>query len=61
MFYNCTNEELEYVDITLNLSTLMVDRIDRFCHLIEVPREQFLNTAIIRALFEYEISVNSTL
>ena len=61
MSYNCTNEELEYVDITLNLSTLMVDRIDRFCHLIEVPREQFLNTAIIRAFFEYEISVNSTL
>ncbi|MFA6145228.1 MAG: hypothetical protein WCW84_08590 [Sulfurimonas sp.] len=59
--YDPTDEELQYVDIALTMSTLMLDRIDRFCHLIEVPRDQFFHTAIIRALLEYEFSVNSTL
>ncbi len=59
--YDSTDEELQYVDIPINLSTLMIDRIDRFCHLIEVPREQFLKTAILRALIDYEFTVNSTL
>ncbi|MDP3465340.1 MAG: hypothetical protein Q8R86_06175 [Sulfuricurvum sp.] len=52
--YDPSEEELQFVDISLNLSTLLVDRINTACQKTNLSRDTFLSVAIVRALIDYE-------
>ena len=54
LLYDSSNEELQYIDITINISTLVHDRLFIACNKTNLSVDSFLNVAIIRALFDYE-------
>ncbi len=54
LLYNSSIEELEYTNLTLNISTLVHDRLFIACSNTNLSIDSFLNIAIIRALLDYE-------
>ena len=54
LLYDTSNEELQYTDITINISTLVHDRLFIACNKTNLSVDSFLNVAILRALFDYE-------
>lgn len=54
LLYDPSKEELEFTEITLNISTLIHDRLFIACNKTNLSVDSFLNVAIIRALFDYE-------
>lgn len=54
MLYNPDIEELEFIDVTLTISTLTHDRIESFCNSLDISKELFFNSLIIRALSDLQ-------
>jgi hypothetical protein len=54
LLYDPSIEEMQYIEIILNISTLIHDRLFIACNKTNLSVDSFLNVAIIRALFDYE-------
>lgn len=54
LLYDASIEEMQYTEISLNISTLIHDRLFIACNKTNLSVDSFLNVAIIRALFDYE-------
>lgn len=57
--YDPSEEELQFVDIPINLSTMVVDRVNTACRKTNLDPNTFYNVAIVRALMDYEQYSNS--
>lgn len=53
-FYDPTLEEMQYKDLTINISTLLYDRLHTACRKTNLSVDSFLSVSIVRALFDYE-------
>lgn len=54
LLYNPDNEEIEYTEISITVSTLLHDRLYLACWKTNLSVDSFLSVAIIRALHDYE-------
>ncbi|OHD86358.1 MAG: hypothetical protein A3I60_00425 [Sulfuricurvum sp. RIFCSPLOWO2_02_FULL_43_45] len=52
--YDPNNEEIQYTDLTIQVSTLVHDRLSTACRKTNLSVDSFLSVAIIRALHDYE-------
>lgn len=54
LLYNPDNEDIEYTQISITVSTLVHDRLFKACRVTNLSVDSFLSVAIIRALHDYE-------
>ena len=52
--YDSSIEEIQYTDLTIQVSTLVHDRLATACRKTNLSLDSFLSVAIIRALHDYE-------
>lgn len=52
--YDPTEEELQFIDVPINLSTMVVDRVNTACRKTNLDPNTFFSVAIVRALMDYE-------
>lgn len=52
--YDPTEEELQFIDVPINLSTMVVDRVYTACRKTNLDPNTFFSVAIVRALMDYE-------
>lgn len=57
--YNADNENLEFVDVTVNISTLLMSRVVIACNKTNLGVDSFISVSILRALLDYEQYSNS--
>jgi len=57
--YNADNENLEFVDVTVNISTLLMSRVGIACNKTNLGVDSFISVSILRALLDYEQYSNS--
>lgn len=54
LLYDPNIEEMQYTDLTIQISTLVHDRLATACRKTNLSVGSFLNVAIIRSLHDYE-------
>lgn len=54
LLYDPDNEEIQYTDLTIQVSTLVHDRLAIACRKTNLSVDSFLSVAIIRSLHDYE-------
>ena len=54
LLYDETIEDVQYTALTIQISTLLHDRLSLACRNTDLSVETFLNFAILRALVDYE-------
>lgn len=54
LLYDPNIEEIQYTDLTIQVSTLVHDRLSTACRKTNLSVDSFLSVAIIRALHDYE-------
>lgn len=52
--YDPTEEELQFIDVPIKLSTLIADRVNRACLKTNLDPNTFYSVAVTRALMDYE-------
>jgi hypothetical protein len=57
--YDPSEEELQFVDVPIHLSTMLVDRVNQACRKTNLDPNSFYSVAIVRALIDYEQYSNS--
>ena len=54
LLYDSSKEDLEFTTLSLNVSTLIHDRLFIACDKTNLSVDSFLSVAIVRALYDYE-------